>query len=481
MNLRGKMAMQDKKMKSLEQQLSSKSDDSQITSREKEEQQKALQELEELREIVKEYERKFDAMQKKYADDIKRITDAKAQENAAAVQPLESRVAELESVLERTKDESRRKALDLKAGLENVYQLETENGELKEGLESAQVQTKDMEKQIEYLKSANEKLLDEATTQKRELEYAQSKYEEAQAQIGQLEQEMNSVAGSYEQQVAEYKAKIQEQADLSLRDMRTQIQLLNVQIRKLKGQQQQQQPSTSDHHDVDSFDNKDREESAEESKSRERVREDIETEEQDQKPKTGHLGKANSRLQQENLSLSVKGNLRVFACALVLGDEKRLVEEELERAKKDCSEQRKLYRRKLKRTLRSVQKLQDDLGASKQEKEEIARLTSGFKSTVQSLEQRLAAQDGLATAYKKTVGELEDHIKDLSRQLEKWAVMSIGKRLYRPAAVGEAKEQNRTSEEIFVQAFGETPISVVHKDSQSPSMSPVGAIFRQQP
>ena len=72
-------------------------------------------------------------------------------------------------------------------------------------------------------------------------------------------------------------------------------------------------------------------------------------------------------------------------------------------------------------------------------------LVTELKQKLVMLEGRLASHGKKESAYKERVTELEGHIMDLAKQLEKWTVLSIGKKVLQPVSPRSAMEYKRHS------------------------------------
>ena len=108
----------------------------------------------------------------------------------------------------------------------------------------------------------------------------------------------------------------------------------------------------------------------------------------------------------------------------------------------------------------------------------MGKLATEFKETALILEQKLSLQEDRTKQYSERIFELENHIKDLSRQLEKWAVLAIGKKMFqfspskaaeeRPAKVGKA------SADVFLLPLSKSPmwrLESCSNKSSSPAMN----------
>ena len=72
-------------------------------------------------------------------------------------------------------------------------------------------------------------------------------------------------------------------------------------------------------------------------------------------------------------------------------------------------------------------------------------LVTELKQKLATLEARQASHGKKETAYKERVTELEGHIMDLAKQLEKWTVLSIGKKVLQPVSPKSAMEYTRNN------------------------------------
>ena len=110
-----------------------------------------------------------------------------------------------------------------------------------------------------------------------------------------------------------------------------------------------------------------------------------------------------------------------------------------------------------------------------EEKQKMAQLAVEFKGSVAKLEEKLLLQDKNVTTYRSRIVELEEHVKDLSKQLEKWAVMSIGKKLYQPSPSKQYDDAIRAAPIASLLPLNRTQTSPVEQ-SISQSISPIAHI-----